>query len=213
MDTSNRKGRLELWLGLGCVLLVGCLAFGAAYRHRIQAGWHRRGFESGPRASCWDRLRSLHSLGPEGRRHLRAIFAEKPEELEILKRRDRTILLRNNRDRRVCFRGVARAELEIVEIDDLPPSLEYVGEAILPIPQTDWLPSDRDKAIRETLCFLLDGKFVGRVLEPGEEAEFWLHPDQWREAVMGLGGGAQGPSRSRSQRGPGSEAPNGARAR
>jgi len=194
-----RKGRLELWLGLGCVLLLAALAFGGYYHKNLQAQWYRWRFLYGEKSDCKEALGKLAELDPESDRYFRDLYVENPEDLQVVKRLSNKLTVRNDRGHRVY---VGR-----------PPGQDMTALALLAIAPGPGWPSDpqqrqaRDKAVnflmqrcdgsktyvpamsvnasedavRAALRWLAQHQesaaWTSRmVLDPGETAEFWTWP-------------------------------------
>ncbi len=91
-----RKGRLELWVGLGSVALVLAAALAAHKRNRLHALWLQYRFYRCPRELCKPLLAGMADLdGIPGKLYT------SPGDLEIVERTAAQITVRNNRRHRV----------------------------------------------------------------------------------------------------------------
>jgi hypothetical protein len=93
---SRRHGRPELWFGLGCALALTVTALVGHYNTHFRALWLRYRFVHGSRKGCVRPLEGLTGLGPPGKRHLRELVRENPEELTVLSRRAGVLKVRND---------------------------------------------------------------------------------------------------------------------
>ena len=136
-----RKGRLELWLGGGCVLLLAALALGGYYRRDLQAAWYRWRFLHGEKSGCEEALEKLAKLDPESDRYSHDLYVENPEDLEVVKRVSNKLTVRNDRGSRLCVGAT--------------PGLPTSSLALLAFLNGRPAPSGRREAHRKAVKFLM----------------------------------------------------------
>jgi hypothetical protein len=175
------KGRLELWLGTGCALLILAAGLGGYYHKHLQAAWYRWRFLHGDKARCDENLAALERLGPAGRVQLSRLVVESPAELEYSARPFKSdvteIRVRNNRGHRVCLKPIPGTDSKSVAA--APAWLNQHQEPCDPAKLSSVPLARAKKPSSLTLAALQS--FVppppdSVVLDPGQEALFWTWP-------------------------------------
>jgi hypothetical protein len=194
-----RKGRLELWLGAGCVGLVLTAGLLGLHHRHLQALYYRWQFLHGEKATAKETLLRMTALDPEGKTHLHGLVVGDPEhDLTVLGRQELTVTVRNDRRHRVY-----------VGSPDGKECFGYFGGPVPPerrdayIRAKRWLEQGSDGSavglpaagqtctgtinplVRAALAWLAahaepDPQIVSphRVLDPGETADFWVGPER-----------------------------------
>jgi hypothetical protein len=182
---SKRKARLELWLGLGCGLLLVALSVGGYYRRSFQASWYRWRFLRGEKSRCLEMLDSIERLGPAGRRALTGLIVSSHEDLDSHARKHRSdvteILVRNNRQHRVCLNSLPGSKSHAVAV-----ALEWLMKHSSPRESRDrsahrlaFVNSRPSSWVATRQLFghaVVTGRQERVILDPGEEVRFWSWP-------------------------------------
>lgn len=166
-----RKGRLELWLGLGCTLLLGALAFGGYYRKDLQALWYRWRFErSDDPRECAALVLEMAVLGPKGHRHLREIVVPDLAKLKVLRRDADGLVVRNDRPHRVIIKAISPRSVSFDNLWDAKDWDIWAAEDGVFI-YTGAIDMGKVLFLRGTDSTKDCSPWEGTLLEPGEEAE------------------------------------------